>query len=157
MSESEKLLRVRAVTGEDAPLLERIDESYAARHGLEVTANRAAASFHARTGHSFVAEGEGEARGFVLAHATWTGGRPVVRMERLAVGADGDGQARQALLAALVKSAYDAGVYDLVAELPSGDAGGAAALERERFAPLPLISYGRTLGSRGQAAGGSGS
>lgn len=153
MSDMQQLFRVRALTGDDAEIIAAIDTGYSAALGTEVTANAGSASFHARTGHSFVAELNGEPKGFVLAAAIWTGGRPLVRMERLATLDPADLPAREALLAALVKSAYDAGVYDLLAELPEEDSQGAAALTATDFRPARVRMFERTLGSRGQAAG----
>lgn len=151
MSDMRQLYRVRALTGDDAEIIAAIDAGYSAALDAEVTANAGSASFHSRTGHSFVAELDGEPKGFVLATAIWTGGRPLVRMERLATLDAADLPAREALLAALVKSAYDAGVYDLLAELPEGDSAGAAALAVTDFRPAPVKMFERKLGSRGQA------
>lgn len=150
MTDADELYRVRALTSDDTELLESIDAAYAARLGAEVTASRGSASFHARTGHSFVAERGEDPQGFVLASAIWTGGRPTVRMERLALAEDAGPAAGRALVAALVKSAYDAGVYDLLAELPASDGSGEAALLAADFRPAPVKLFRRTLGSRGQ-------
>ena len=152
MSDKRQLYRVRALTGDDAEIIEAIDAGYSAALGTSTTASAGSASFHSRTGHSFVAELDGEPRGFVLATAIWTGGRPLVRMERLATRDPDDMPAREALLAALVKSAYDAGVYDLLAELPDADSRGAEALEATDFRPARVKMFERVLGSRGQAA-----
>lgn len=150
MTEAQQLYRVRAIDSEDEGLLAEIDGSYSAALGVETTAGTGSASFHARTGHSFVAERDGKPHGFVLASAIWTGGRPMVRMERLATDARDDLPARRALLDALVKSAYDAGVYDLLAELPAGDSHGAQALHATDFSDAPVTMFTRTLGSRGR-------
>lgn len=154
MKAVDQLHRVRLLTSDDTEVLLAIDGSYAAAYGLEVTASRGSASFHARTGHSFVAESAGAARGFALAHAIWTGGRPTVRLERLAVLEPADGAARLALLDAVVKSAYDAGVYDLLADLPRADEPGAQALAANGFEVRPVTSYGLVLGSRGKERAG---
>ena len=153
MTEQAELYRVRPVESDDVGLLAGLDGDWSARAGVEPLSGRGSASFHARTGHSFIAEHEGRALGFLLANAIWTGGRPMVRVERLATGngAEAAGVAR-ALVAALVKSAYDAGVYDLLAELPNGDAVGRAAFEATDFSVAPVTTYARTLGSRGQKA-----
>ncbi len=153
MDETGRRLSVRALEGGDAEPLQELDARYSSRLKIEPTASQAAANFHSRTGHSFVAvDRDGRAHGFVLAHALWTGGRPTVRVERLAAGEPGDSAVLQALAAALVKSAYDAGVYDLIAELPEGDSDAAAALGETMFTPARAVLYTRTLGSRGQAA-----
>ena len=155
MSEEGQLYRVRAVDSDDSLILEQLDVAYSGRLGIEPTAVAGSASFHARTGHSFIAELAGQPQGFVLASAIWTGGRPLVRMERLVTAAAGDQPALLALLAALVKSAYDAGVYDLLAEVPAADSAGRAALAGSSFSPADAVLYGRTLGSRGQQKDGS--
>ncbi len=152
MTEAEQLYRVRPVTASDAALLGELDAGYSARLGIETTATPGSASFHARTGHSFIAEEAGEALGFVLASAIWTGGRPLVRLERLAARDGSSVAVLQALLAALVKSAYDAGVYDLLAEVPQADEAAAEALNDSGFAAAPVSMFTRTLGSRGQGA-----
>jgi hypothetical protein len=85
--------------------------------------------------------------GFVLAHATWSGGRPVVRVERLATC--GEDAVARALVEAVVKSAYDAGVYDIVAAVPTRDALATSALANASFAHDDLSVYVRVLGSRG--------
>lgn len=149
MDGQKKLYRVRAVESSDGALLEMLDAAHAGRHGVETAIGVGSASYHARTGHSFVAEDDGEAQGFVLASAIWTGGRPTLRMERLA---GSDPGVLKALVDALVKSAYDAGVYDLLAEIPEEDAAGREALEGTMFRRAPAAMYVRTLGSRGQQA-----
>ncbi len=150
MTAVEQLHRVRLLSGDDTEVLLEIDSSYAEAFDLEVTASRGSASYHARTGHSFVALIGQEARGFVLANAVWTGGRPTVRLERVAVRDPDDEAARMALLDAVVKSAYDAGVYDLLADHPSADGLGAKALAANGFTLLPVDSYGLVLGTRGR-------
>jgi len=154
MTAVQQLHRVRALSSDDTELLERIDQAYAGSFGLEVTASRGSTSFHARTGHSFVAELDGHPVGFVLATALWSGGRPLVRLERLATVEAADGEARTALLEALIKSAYDAGVYDLLADVPEADEPGHEALLKSGFALQPLRTYGLVLGSRGHRRAG---
>jgi len=147
MDGQKKLYRVRAVDSTDSALLEALDEDHCARLGVSAGVTVGSASFHARTGHSFIAEDGGEAVGFILASAIWTGGLPTVRVERLA-GADPG--VLTALVDALVKSAYDAGVYDLLAELPENDTAGRHAFEATMFSRSPSVLLTRTLGSRGQ-------
>jgi hypothetical protein len=84
----------------------------------------------------------------VLAHATWSGGRPVVRVERLAT-TDGTDAVARALVEAVVKSAYDAGVYDIVAAVPTHDVLATSVLAGASFAAYDLSVYVRVLGSRG--------
>jgi hypothetical protein len=151
----------RPLEPEDAPAIDEIDAAYAAAYGLERRTGTASLRFFARTGHAFVAEGEGGIRGFVLAQAVFDGERPTVVAGRLASPPPGDDEALRALLRALTKSAYDAGVYDLRVEVPAADAAGGAALEAERFGAAPATVYARHLGSRAAAvaaaAGGAGS
>lgn len=148
MDTAEKLYRVRSVESSDGALLKALDAAHRERHGVAAGVAVGSASFHSRTGHSFIAEDGGEAVGFILASAIWTGGLPTVRVERLA-GAEPS--VLKALVDAVVKSAYDAGVYDLLAELPEGDAAGRQALGETMFSRAPSVVYVRTLGSRGQA------
>jgi len=140
--------RVRPVSADDLRSLEPLDGAYAARLGLEPYVTLGSLHFFGRTGHSFVTEAGGNALGFALAHSTWSGGDPVLRLERLV----GTAEAANALAAAVVKSAYDAGVYRLVADVPEGDATGRAAVEAAGFAQSPTVSYARRLGSAGKAA-----
>jgi hypothetical protein len=140
------LLPVRFVSVDDHAELELLDTAYSSTTGVAAAVSRASLQFHARSGHSFAAVRDGVLCGFVLAHAVWTGGRAVVRSERFVA----EGQAAAAaLLAALVKSAYDAGVYDLLVELPLQDAAGVAALEQAGFAEQDTRLFSRVLGSRG--------
>ena len=130
---------------EDLEALEAADGRYAEASGVEQVVNRSSVHFYRRSGHSFVAREGGEVRGFVLAHASWSGGRPVVRVERLVGGEE----VAPALVEAVVKSAYDAGVYDIVATLPRTDVSAHAAFDAAAFRPLPVSVVGRVLGSRG--------
>ncbi len=149
-------IRVRPLNESDAGSLLPVDDGYAAQHGVEGMANPAALRFFERSGHSFVAElvdASEAARsvGFLLAQAVWSGNRPVVHLMRAAaesqVGADVCG----ALVRALVKSAYDAGVYDLLARVPGSDADLEQHLLAESFQPDTHRSFVRVLGSRGVA------
>lgn len=144
------LLPVRFVSVDDHAELELLDAAYSSASGADPAVTRASLQFYARSGHSFVAHYDGVISGFVLGHAIWTGGHAVIRSERLVTAQGGPNAAdvRAALLAALVKSAYDAGVYDLLVEHPLQDAAGAAALEQAGFAERDARLYGRVLGSR---------
>lgn len=137
----------RPLEDDDLDGVQRLDEPYAARFGLDPLVDRATLAYYRRSGHAFVHDDGGTLRGFVMAHAVWDGGRPVVRVGRM-VGADEP--ALGAVLEALVRSAYDAAVYDLVAEVPPEDALGRDALERRAFESRPSVTYARTLGSRGR-------
>lgn len=130
-----------------------IDRLYADAHGLEPRASEASLRFFARSGHAFVAEGEGEGEllGFVLAQPVFDGERPTLFAWRLASPPPGHDAALRALVAALTKSAYDAGIYDLRVELPGGDGAGAAALRAEGYGAAPATVYAHHLGSRAAA------
>ncbi|MEJ2667238.1 MAG: DUF1999 family protein, partial [Deinococcales bacterium] len=138
----------RPLDAEDGPLVAAIDRDYAGAHGLERRASEASLRFFARTGHAFVAVGEAGVLGFVLAQPLFDGERPTLFASRLATRPPGDGVALRALLKALTKSAYDAGIYDVRVELPADDVAGAAALGREDYRPAPAAVYARQLGSR---------
>ena len=141
--------RVRPLTVDDLDALVPLDVAYAERHGLEARLTLASATFHARSGHSFVLENGGDVAGFVLAHAVWNGERPVLRATRLVAE---DHEARAALAETLTKSAYDAAVYDLEVEVPDDDPALGESLGGARFRPAPSTLFRRTLGSRGEAA-----
>lgn len=140
--------RVRPLEVDDVEALSVLDASYAERHGLETRLTLASANFHARSGHSFVLEDGGAARGFVLAHAVWNGHRPIVRATRM-VADETDAAGRAALAESLTKSAYDAAVYDVEVEVPDTDAALRTVLEGQRYRTAPILLYRRTLGSRG--------
>lgn len=144
----------RPLSPEDEEVLGLLDASYAGRFGLEPVVTRSSVSFYVRSGHAFVAVRRGEAVGFVLAQAVWNGTRPTVYVNRLAVADPSDTvadtEAREALLEAVTKSAYDAAVYDLQVQVPEADTGAAHALEAKSYALKAERVYGRVLGSRGQ-------
>ena len=137
--------RVTPVELADLDELALVDGRYAHTMGDEVIVTRSSVHFYQRSGHSFAAREDGGVRGFVLAHASWSGGRPVVRVERLA----GDTAAARPLVEAVVKSAYDAGVYDIVATVPDGDGTARDAFNGASFEQRPVSVVGRVLGSRG--------
>ncbi|WP_114313744.1 DUF1999 family protein [Thermus caldifontis] len=106
-----------------------------------------AARFFARTGHSFLAEEGEEPMGFALAQALWQGEATTVLISRI----EGEDQATlEGLLAAVVKSAYDAGVYQVALHLDPKREDLQAALGAQGFSIGPLILAVRVLGSRGQ-------
>lgn len=141
-------LLVRPLTAEDLEVLLPLDESYSRRCGSEPLVARAALSFYERSGHSFVLEEQGEAGGFLLAQAVWDGQRPTVTVRRNVASSEAG---RMALLEAVTKSAYDAGVYDLVVEQPEVDEAGKAALAASGYSPRHTRLYSRVLGSRSRA------
>ena len=143
------MVRVRPLDVDDLERLAPIDAAAAARAGGAPALTPGGMAFYARTGHAFVAETGDAPRGFCLAQAIWDGRRPTLRLATLAVADAADGEAREALLEAVTKSAYDAAVYDLVAELPEGDEAAHRLLAREGWSPEPVRLFRRTLGSRG--------
>jgi len=146
----------RPLEPDDGARLEAIDRAYAAAYGLEPRGGPASLRYFARSGHAFVAVGAAGVLGFVLAQAQFDGERATVVAHRLATEPPGDPEALSALLKALTKSAYDAGVYDLRVELPSEDLAGAAALSVEGFAATPTVVSARYLGSRAASVAAAG-
>lgn len=108
--------------------------------------SEAALKFFERSEHSFVAEHEGRLRGMVLAQSVWQGDRPVVLVSLLL----GEEAAREGLLHACVKSAYDTAVYEVhLAVTPELMA--AARAEQVRVLGQYAVCY---LGSRHDTAPG---
>lgn len=107
----------------------------------------AALRFFSRSGHSFLAHFAGEVHGFVLAQAVWQGDRVTVLITRLLADST---DAYRGLLAAVVKSAYDAGVYEVALHVDAGNAPVIRALSEAGFTVGPLLLAVRVLGSRGQ-------
>lgn len=147
-------ITVRPPLEGDLAALTQIDTEYAANHDLEALVTAGSLRFFGRTEHSFVAEDKEQPDappvGFVFAQAVWSGERPQVIVARLATG--GSATAASALVKALVKSAYDSGVYDLLARTPVTDAEQRDVLLEEAFFEDPLVQYVRVLGSRGVVA-----
>ena len=138
-------MTVRPLQSEDLEVLRPLDRAYAADAGVEPLLDEGSLSFFGRTGHSFVLERSGEPSGFLLAQSVWDGKRPTVSIVRFAAQPD---SGLVALLEALTKSAYDAGVYDIVAAVPEVDAPGREALERSDYRLRRNVVYSRVLGSR---------
>lgn len=113
-----------------------------------------ALKFYERSEHSFVADAEGDLRGFVFAQSVWQGDKPLVFVRTLALapGAAPEqaAEAARGLLHAVVKSGYDAAVYEI--HLPvTPELGDAARAEEARM----VGQYGVVhLGSRAQTAPG---
>lgn len=141
---------LRPLEATDLDVLRGLEGAYAARTGAAAAIDRAAVHHLARSGHAFVAARAGGVCGMVLAHTIWDGSRPVVSVTRLVAAGD-DPRVLERLLEAVVKSAYDAAVYDLIIDLPRADAAGRSAVEAGGFAALPVRRYGRVLGSRAAA------
>ncbi len=140
-------VRIRPLEPTDHEPLKPLDAAL----GGPVRLTRAAASFYARSGHAFVAEGEGGPCGLALAQAVWDGTRGTLRIVRLGAVPPDAAAVRAALLDAVTKSAYDAAVYDLTIEAPENDVDLLDLLSRERWRPDPVRVLRRTLGSRGAA------
>ncbi|MER3445102.1 MAG: DUF1999 domain-containing protein [Meiothermus sp.] len=107
----------------------------------------AALRFFARSGHSFVAQDGPRVVGVVLAQAVWQGDQVTVLITRLLSSSD---EATRALLGAVVKSAYDAGVYEVAMHVDPANEPLSRALEDYGFRLGPLLLGVRVLGSRGE-------
>ena len=140
-------LSLRPVAVDDLAELQPLDAAYVRDTGVEPAIEAASLGFFARTGHAFVAESDGRPQGVVLAQAVWDGVRPTVRVSRLI----GSPEARRVLAEAVVKSAYDAAVYDLAAEVPAADEALAALLSATSWSERPTRRFERVLGSRATA------
>ncbi len=138
-------LSLRPVAVDDLADLAPLDASYARDMDTDPAVEAASLAFFARSGHAFVAEEGGLPRGVVLAQAVWDGVRPTVRVARLV----GTPEARRALAEAVVKSAYDAAVYDLVVDVPVADGALAILLADARWFERPTRRFERVLGERG--------
>jgi hypothetical protein len=149
---------LRPVETDDTEDLAPLDAAYAARHGVDPLVGAAALSFFARTGHAFVAFAGAPVEasplvsgvperprpvGLALAQAVWDGARPTVWLIRLI----GEAPARRALAEAVVKSAYDAAVYTLMADVPGTDADLAELMAEAGWIERPVRRFERTLGS----------
>jgi len=141
-------LSLRPVAVDDLAALQPLDAAYAREMNVEPAVEPASLGFFARTGHAFVAESDGRLQGVVLAQAVWDGVRPTVRVSRLI----GSPEARRALAEAVVKSAYDAAVYDLAADVPTADEALAALLSATHWSERPTLRFERVLGSRATPA-----
>ena len=131
-------MRFRPFTEEDLDRLNRL----AGKRPVSLGALR----FFARTGHSFLAEEGEEPMGFALAQAVWQGEATTVLVTRI----EGRSvEALRGLLRAVVKIAYDAGVYEVALHLDPERKELEEALKAEGFALGPLVLAVRVLGSRG--------
>lgn len=149
----------RPLSIDDLDELLAIDVEYAAARGLEPLVSLASLHLYQRAGHAFVAHAGDEtasaarresspATGFVLAQAIWGGDRATVSVQRIALKREADETAALALVKALTKSAYDAGVYQLEVSLPAADVAARRAFESEQFVTLPNVVLARGLVSR---------
>jgi hypothetical protein len=138
----------RPLNAADLESLAGLEARYLERHGGAPLVSAASLRFYQRSGHAFVAERAGLALGFALGRTGWDGASATVSVERIAVDV-GAPEALDALIAAVTKSAYDAGVYRIELRIPAGDG---VTLERAqvsdyRSSTTRLMT--RTLGSRG--------
>lgn len=138
-------LLVRPLTVDDLEDLLSLDERYTREANCEEMVSDGSLSFFERSGHSFLLEEGGEAIGFLLAQAVWDGRRPTVMVRRYWAR---DDRGRRALLEAVTKSAYDAGVYDISVEQPQDDRDGEKALAACGYSPRRTRLYSRVLGAR---------
>jgi len=103
--------------------------------------------FYTRSGHSFVADSGEALKGFILAQAVWQGDRATVLATRIAAS---DAETYTGLLRALVKSAYDAGAYEVAILVEPGLSSELEkALEENEIRDSGRIMYARVLGQRG--------
>lgn len=151
------VLTVRPPVEADLEALTALDAEYARLHRLEPVVTPGSLRFFGRTEHSFVAEEAGAAGssslGFVFAQAIWLGERPQVLVLRTASREGADPGVLRSLVKALVKSAYDSGVYDLLARAPATDQALQELLVEESFFHDDQVPFVRILGSRGVGAG----
>ena len=139
---------VRPLCTEDEGALIPIDLAYSTAYLVNTIIGRAQLSFYVRTGHAFVAEETGIVSGFILAHAIWDGARPSVRIRRV-VSSGNQSDVVAALLGAVIKSAYDSGVYNIELEIVLRDKTSLSVLADQGFEMRPVALYGRRLGSQG--------
>lgn len=141
-------LGARPLTEADVPDFQPLDSHHAQAYDLDTVLTTASGRFFQRDGYSFVASGE-VGRGFVIAQGTFNGQAANVQISYAA--AEGDRKTvLQALFAAVAKAAYDSGVYELTATLPTADDDAQHALTQTLFTPRPLTVYRRFLGSRAE-------
>lgn len=139
---------VRPVTEADLEALAALERHQLTRFLDRELVSAASLRYYGRSGHAFVAERSGRAVGFALGRTGWDGARATVSVERLAAE-EGAYDALDALLAAVTKSAYDAGVHRIELRVPNADAATLARAEGGGFRAEPIALWTRTLGSGG--------
>lgn len=160
------MLRFRTLTEHDYDALAALD--LAAQRALEpafdtlpereregrLSTSLPALKFYERSEHSFVADGEGGLCGFVFAQSVWQGDRPLVFVRTLALrpglAPELADEAARGLLHAVVKSAYDAAVYEIHLPLTPELADAARAEEAHVVGQYGVVH----LGTRAQTAPG---
>ncbi len=143
---SRKIL-TRLLTVDDLEYLKVIDKSYTDKYGLEPIVSLRSLNFYSRSGHSFASLDNDRYSGFIFAHAIWNGAKAVLQVSRLAISED-DEALTKALIEAVVKSAYDAAVYDLQVIQPSKDDKGLSAFLEKEFQINEITFLSRKLGSK---------
>lgn len=142
-------LVARPLSVSDLGPLEAIELRHLEAFGGDALVTAASLGYYQRSGHAFVVERAGAAVGFVLARALWDGRRATVSAARFALADPGDEAAADALLAALTKSAYDAGAYRLELQLDDGAGSAIARSLDSGFRRSGITQLVRTLGSGG--------
>jgi hypothetical protein len=102
--------------------------------------------FFSRTGHSFLAQDAQGIQGYVLAQAVWQGERVTVLITRLVAN---EAAVYRQLLEGVVKSAYDAGVYEVALHLVPPNPPLQEALASTGFTMGPAVLASRRLGKAG--------
>jgi hypothetical protein len=139
---------VRPVTEGDLGALAALERQQLARYPDRELVSAASLRFYGRSGHAFVAERSARTVGFALGRTGWDGARATVSVERLAAE-KGEREALVALLAAVTKSAYDAGVYRIELRVASADSGTLALADSNDFRTESIALLTRTLGTGG--------
>ena len=136
--------RIRPLDPDDG---ERLHDVFPAlREGM---LSQKSLTFHARTDHSFVLEGQdGKLKGVTLAQSVWNGVEPELRVAGIWVASE-KMEDTAILLDAVVKSAYDAAVYRLRFEMHEDRTDLASLLKRTGWTHEPLAVYTAQLGSDG--------
>ncbi|WP_407568954.1 DUF1999 family protein [Deinococcus altitudinis] len=116
-----------AITELDALVQAQADPGFAALPEREqegrIRTSLPALRFYLRSEHSFIAEERqsgdetpgGRLTGVVLAQSVWMGDKPIILVTACLVrpGSEDDGRTAAGLLHAVIKSAYDAAVYEI--------------------------------------------
>lgn len=141
-----KKIAARYLRIEDLEGLKLVDQAYYDSYGLEPIVNLRSLNFYSRSGHSFASLDSDRYSGFVFAHAIWNGAKAVMQVSRLAV-IENDEAVAAALIEAVLKSAYDAAVYDLQVMQPNIDELGLKAFMAKDFVLNETSLLSRKLGS----------
>lgn len=144
----------RPLTEADVPIFTDLDETHSQTYGIDQVLTTASGRFFQRDGYSFVTDSP-SGRGFVIAQGLFNGHAAQVQIRVAA--ADGNREVvLRALFQAVAKAAYDSGVYELTATLPTSDEVAARAIENTMFVLQPHTVFRRLLGSRATIPGEEG-